>query len=109
MLPAAPNRNRYEEDMKKHLLLTVGDDSSSLFETVTIFHVGNGENGTFDEVLERVRQNLNDNGVSKDRIKNKMIYSPRVIRSIVDEAVRGAYAVVALGHRRRFRPDGFKD
>jgi len=45
MLPAAPNRNRYEEDMKKHLLLTVGDDSSSLFETVTIFHVGNGENG----------------------------------------------------------------
>ena len=114
---------RHPEAGRRNVLLCVDESQNSMRaadhvgfflrdedeHTVTIFHVGNGEQGSFDEVLERVRRKLNDNGVSNSRIESKIIYSPRAIKSIVDEAVRGAYAVVALGHRRRFRPDGFKD
>jgi nucleotide-binding universal stress UspA family protein len=76
--------------------------------TVTVFHVDNAGDGKSVDILKRVEQRLGDKGVSKDRIDNKIVYSSRVTKAIVEEAVRGAYAAVAVGHHT-FRPHGFKE
>lgn len=64
---------------------------------VTILHVDDGEGKNIDSILAGVRESLMANNISKERIRSQVIRSPRVASTILEEAEKGAYAVVAVG------------
>lgn len=59
-----------------------------------------------EEVLERGRMLLEENGVGKDRIETLVMESSDHVESILNVADRGHYAVVAAGRNKR-QPDSF--
>ncbi len=113
---------RHPEIGRKNVLLCVDEDEASMriadhvgfilqgetAQNVTLFHVDTGEGANGRDILDRARQKLTDNGISETRIKNLIVQSRSVIRSIREEAERGAFAVIAVGHDRA-QPKGLKE
>lgn len=64
---------------------------------VTLMHVDNGEAKGVEDMMKNARRILLDNGVAEDRVKDLIIYNPKVADAILAEAERGQYAVVAVG------------
>ena len=69
-----------------------GEDHS-----ITIFHVDDGERKDIESILAQVQQMLMANHIPEDRIRSLVVRTPRVAAAILEEAEKGAYAVVAVG------------
>lgn len=65
---------------------------------VTIFHVDTGKRSNVPEIMERARRGIIEGGTPEDRIVTLVKPSRRIIGSIREEAMAGAYAVAAFGH-----------
>jgi nucleotide-binding universal stress UspA family protein len=65
--------------------------------SITIFHVDDGEGKNIDSILAQVQQTLKVNGIAEERITTLVVRTPRVASAILEEAEKGAYAVVAVG------------
>lgn len=64
--------------------------------------IGEGETGDGEKggaVFDRARALLLENGVPEERIEFKMIHSSNAAKAILEENIRGQYAVIALGKR----------
>ena len=99
------------EEGRKNVLLCIDDSKPSLHiadhagfilggekeHTVTLFHVDTGETRNRDAIFERARQTLLENGVSGERIRERIATSTKVAAAILEESRRGAYAAVAVG------------
>jgi hypothetical protein len=114
---------RHPEIERKNVLLCVDEDEASMRiadhvgfvlqqeteHNVTLFHVDAGEKrSNAQDILDRARQILTGYGISDARIRNLLVQSHRVTKSIREEAEKGAYAVIAIGHERA-EPTGLKE
>ena len=114
---------RHPEIGRRNVLLCVDDDEASMRiaehvgfvlqqeaeHNITLFHVDAGlKRSNAHGILDRARQVLTDHGISDARIRSLLIQSHKVAKSIREEAERGAYAVIAIGHERA-EPTGPKD
>lgn len=102
---------RRPEDGRKHVLLCVDDSEPSLriadhvgfilnqedHHTVTILHVDSGDGKNVERVLEQARSKLSANQVAGDRINTRVVRSTKVVKAILEEVEKGAYAAVAVG------------
>lgn len=103
---------RMPEEGRRDVLLCVDETEPSLRiadhvgfilgqekgHNVTMLHVDTGEMKNVQRVFDLPREQLLRNGVSTERITTRVIRAPRIARTILDEAERGEYAVVAMGH-----------
>lgn len=113
---------RRPEIGRRNVLLCVDEDKASLRvadhvgfmlqeetqHTVTLFHVDTGKRANVQEMLTRARRILTNYGISEARMRNLVVPSRRVTSAIREEAERGAYAVIAMGHERA-QPKGLKE
>lgn len=113
---------RHPEIGRRNVLLCVDEDEASMRiadhvgfvlqgetqHNITLFHVDTGERANPRDILDRARQKLMDYGIPETQIKNLIVQSRSVPRSIREEAVSGAYAVIAVGHDRA-QPKGLKE
>lgn len=76
--------------------------------TITLLHVADENRPNVEEILGETRQKLIDNGVQGDRIGDRVVSTPLVSEAIRQEAISGAYAVVALG-RQGIKLEGAAD
>lgn len=102
---------RMPAEGRRHVLLCVDETEPSLRiadhvgfilgqekgHNVTILHVDTGEMKNVQRVFDLPREQLLRNGVSTERITTRVIRAPRIARTILEEADRGEYAVVAMG------------
>lgn len=99
-----------EENRRNVLLCTDGSQSSIRMadhvgfmlkdeeeQDVTVFYADTGEEGDKDVILDEACRKLKENGIPEGRIGTRVVRSTRVVKAIVDEAQRRAYAVVAVG------------
>jgi nucleotide-binding universal stress UspA family protein len=105
---------RHPEAGRRNVLLCVDEDEASMRiadhvgfvlqeeteHNITLFHVDTGERASARDILDRARQKLMDYGIPETRIRNLIVQSRSVTSSIREEAERGAYAVIAVGHDR---------
>ncbi|MCE5243437.1 MAG: universal stress protein [Desulfobacteraceae bacterium] len=103
---------RMPAEGRRHVLLCVDETEPSLRiadhvgfilgqekgHGVTLFHVDTGEMKNVQRVFDLPKEQLLRNGVSTERITTRLIRAPRIARTILEEAERGEYAVVAMGH-----------
>jgi hypothetical protein len=73
-------------------ILTAEEDHN-----VTLMHVDSGEGKNVDAILEQARHKLTENSVPEERIRTLVKRSSKVVKSILEEVERGAYAAVAVG------------
>jgi hypothetical protein len=73
-----------------------------------LFHVDTREESNVQDIVDRARKKLMDYGISDARIRCLVVQSHKVTKSIREEAERGAYAVIAIGHERA-HPAGLKE
>lgn len=113
---------RHPETGRRNVLLCVDEDEASMRiadhvgfvlqeeteHNITLFHVDTGERANVRDMLDRARQKLMGYGISETQIRNLIVQSRSVTRSIREEAERGAYAVIAVGHGRA-QPKGLKE
>jgi nucleotide-binding universal stress UspA family protein len=113
---------RHPEAGRTNVLLCVDEDEAGMRiadhvgfilqeeteHNITLFHVDTGERAIARDILDRARQILMDHGIPETRIRNLIVQSRSVTRSIREEAERGAYAVIAVGHDRA-QPKGLKE
>lgn len=98
------------EEERKNVLLCVDETSPSQRiadhigfmlqdedHRITLFHVDDGEGQNTDLILSEARQTLLDHNIAKERITDLVVRTPRVAAAILEEAEKGAYAVVAVG------------
>jgi nucleotide-binding universal stress UspA family protein len=64
---------------------------------ITLFHVDAGEGKNVDAILDQARFHLTENGIPAERIKTLVKRHNKVVKAILDEVERGAYAAVAVG------------
>jgi len=113
---------RHPETGRRNVLLCVDEDEASMRiaehvgfvlqgeteHNITLFHVDTGQRANSRDILDRARQKLTDYGISETQIGNIIVQSRSVARSIREEAERGKYAVIAVGHDRA-QPKGLKE
>jgi len=102
--------SRMPEHGRKNVLLCVDGSDASLRiadhvgfmlreedHRVTILHVNTGERKDVDAILQAASVKLADNGIEQERMDISVIKSEKVAPTILEEAERKAYAVVAVG------------
>ncbi len=72
---------------------------------VTLFHVDSGEGKNVDVILQQAHTQLTENALPPERIKILVKRSNKVVKTILEEVERGAYAAVAVG-RGGAKPKG---
>lgn len=72
---------------------------------VTLFHVDNGEGKNVDTIIQQAHAQLTENTLPPERIKILVKRSNKVVKTILEEVERGAYAAVAVG-RGGAKPKG---
>jgi nucleotide-binding universal stress UspA family protein len=102
---------RLPEEGRKNVLLCVEDSEPCLRiadhvgfilrneeeHSVTLFHVDTGECKHVPEMMARARQQLVENHVSEERIKELVVHHLRIVPAILEEVDKGDYAAVAVG------------
>ena len=102
---------RQPEELRRNVLLCVDDSQPSLRmadhvgfilesepeHSVTICHVDTGETSDKQGMLQRVRQQLTNNGIAEDRISMQVLPQGNVVKTILRQTAAGNYAVVAVG------------
>jgi hypothetical protein len=103
--------SRHCEEGRRNVLLCVDGSEQSLRmadhagfmlenedrHSVTLFHVDTGHGMNVDAVMDEARRKLVENGVGEERIKNEVVRSNRVVRSVHETIHREAYAAVGVG------------
>ena len=102
--------SRLPEHGRKNVLLCVDGSDASLRiadhvgfmlreeeHRVTILHVDTGGRKDVDGILQAASAKLADNGIEQERIAISVIKSDKVTPTILEEAERRAFAVVAVG------------
>lgn len=102
--------SRMPEHGRKNVLLCVDGSAASLRvadhvgfmlheedHRITILHVDTGGGKKVDAILQAALARLTDNGIGEDRIHIAVIKSQKVVPTILEEAERKAFAVVAVG------------
>jgi nucleotide-binding universal stress UspA family protein len=64
---------------------------------ITLFHADSGEGKDIDAILEKARLQLTSNGIPEARIRSVVKRHSKVVKVILEEVERGAYAAVAVG------------
>lgn len=101
---------RPEEDRKNVLLCVDGSEPSLRIadhvgfmlkneeeHSVTVFYVDTGEGANVESVLEGTKKELMKNGLPEERINTSVVRASRVVKTILEETEKKAYAVVAVG------------
>lgn len=102
---------RLPEEGRKDVLLCVDDSEPCLRiadhvgfilqrekeHAVTLFHVDVGECRDVCDVMTRTKQQLIENGVALERIREMVVPNQRIVPAILEEVERNQYAVVAVG------------
>jgi nucleotide-binding universal stress UspA family protein len=102
---------RHPEEGRKNVLLCVDDSEPCLRiadhvgfilqnqedHSITLLHVDSGECKHVCDVMVRTRQQLLDNQVAAERIRELVVPQQRVVSAIQEEVDKGRYAAVAVG------------
>lgn len=102
---------RQPEELRRNVLLCVDDSQPSLRmadhvgfmlenepeHSVAICHVDTGETSDKQAMLQRVKQQLTNNGIAEDRISMQVLPQGNVVKTILRQTAAGNYAVVAVG------------
>jgi hypothetical protein len=102
---------RRPEEGRKNVLLCVDESEPSLRiadhvgfilsqeeeHAVTLLHVDSGEGKNVELLLEQARARLTENHIPQERIRTLVVRSTKVVKAILEEVEKGAYAAVAVG------------
>ena len=102
---------RMPEEGRKNVLLCIDETEPSLRvadhvgfilshekgHNVTLLYIDTGELKNVQHVFDLAKDQLTKNGVPEERIISRVIHAQRIARTILEEADRGSYAVVAVG------------
>ena len=102
---------RRPEEGRRNVLLCVDETEPSLRiadhvgfilsqekgHDVTLLHVDTGQLRNVPHVFDLTKKQLTDNGVAEERITTRIITTQKIARTILEEAERGRFAVVAVG------------
>jgi hypothetical protein len=102
---------RRPEEGRKNVLLCVDDSEPSMRiadhvgfilsqeeeHAVTLLHVDSGEGKDVQRLIEQAKARLTENHVPHERIRTLVVRSTKVVKAILEESDKGAYAAVAVG------------